>query len=311
LTAPVLVIGAGSIGARHARNLAAAGADVSITDVDADRAAALALPVVPYSLSHLGEFAGIVVASPTSAHAEQASAAVAAGVPVLVEKPLALSLDQAGSLATSPAVMVGYNLRFHEPIRTLRALTTAGRAGTIRTARFWFGSYLPDWRPAADYRATYSARRELGGGVLLDAIHELDLAVWWFGPDLKVVAAAIDRLGSLDIDVEDSVHALLHAEDPAVTVEVSLDYLSRRYRRGIELVGDMATLRLDWARGVIEIEDREGVEKIEASAAVDSSYEREAIHFLDWIEGRGRPHVDGREGGASLRLADDIRVAGS
>ena len=58
--------------------------------------------------------------------------------------------------------------------------TAAGSVGSS-SVRLWFGSWLPDWRPAVDYRPTYSARAELGGGVLLDAIHELDMLVWLLG----------------------------------------------------------------------------------------------------------------------------------
>ncbi len=306
----VLVLGAGSIGARHARELVALGADVDVADPEPARAAAVigATPV-PFGLgAELAGYDGIVVASPTRFHVEQALAALESGAKVLVEKPLALSVAEARPLVPwSASVMVGYNLRFHSPSRQLRELTADGTVGTVRAARFWFGSYLPDWRPGIDYRQSYSARADLGGGILLDAIHELDLVVWWFGTAVAVTASMVARVGELDIDVEDTVKALLRTGD-GVPVEVSLDYLSRRYRRGVELIGEDATLRFDWARQEIEIDRSSGTVVIQDKTAVAQSYVLQSACFLEWLRGEGPAGVGGTEALASLRLADEIRA---
>ena len=306
----VLVLGAGSIGSRHARNLVAAGADVSVADPEPARAGAVtgATPVA-YDLGAMADHDGVVIASPTSEHAAQARAAVSAGVQALVEKPLARTTAEANGIATAgDRLMVGYNLRFHAPVRRMMRLVHGGRIGRITAARLWFGSYLPDWRPGTDFRASYSARADLGGGILLDAIHELDLAVWLLGPRFEVMAARMEQLGDLGIDVEDTVKALLRHESGAL-VELSLDYLSRRYRRGIEVIGTDGTIRLDWAREVIEVEDGEDLHTELATAPIDRSYREEAGCFLQWLSGEARPPVDATTGLDSLRLADQIREA--
>jgi predicted dehydrogenase len=98
--------------------------------------------------------------------------------------------------------------------------------------------------------------------------------------------------------------------DPAGPVaQLSLDYLSRRYRRGIEVVGTDATVRLDWARQVIELEDAAGVAVEPADTPLAESYRVQARVFLDWIAGDAAPPVDGATGAASVRLADRIRAA--
>ena len=306
----VLVLGAGSIGRRHARNLASAGASVSL----ADPAAAAEGIVEPDGVTRIDwddadphRFAGVVVASPTVHHLDQATAAVDAGVGVLVEKPLATTVAGGESLrSANDSVRVGFNLRFHEPIRRLVALVHGGRAGEVVAARLWFGYHLPSWRPGVDYRQTYSARADLGGGILLDAIHELDLAVWLLGPDLVVDHSLVARVGDLDLDVEDTVRAQLRTPD-GVPVEIALDYLSRDYRRGIEVIGTEATVRLDWARRVVEVADADGVTVEDADVPVDASYEAEAETFLDWLDGRADLPVDVETALASLRLADEIR----
>ena len=246
----VLVVGAGSIGVRHAHNLQQQGAVVAITDPDPGRAHAVPdAEAVTFDLSSFDQYDGIVIASPSVFHLDQASAALDAGVKALVEKPLATStagLDDLVSRAKD-RLMVGYNLRLHDPVARLVSWLHDDRVGRPLSTRLWFGHHLPAWRPGVDYRTTYSANAEMGGGVLLDAIHELDLAVWMLGGDLEVVEATVDRVGTLEIDVEDTVRALMRRADGAIA-EVELDYLSPRYRRGIEVVGDQGTHDRDGGR---------------------------------------------------------------
>lgn len=309
----ILVLGAGSIGTRHARHLRAAGAVVSVTDPDPDRAAAVvdATPL-PFDLGRLGPFDGVVVASPTTHHLEHATWALGVAGRVLVEKPLASDLSGVDQLLADTAgrLMVGFNLRLHEPVERLTGLLRSGEAGDLSSVRVWFGSWLPDWRPSVDYRTTYSARADLGGGVLLDAIHELDLLVWIMGDDdFEVVGVVVDRLGSLHLDVEDTVKALLRHRS-GVVAEVSLDYLSRRYRRGVEAIGDRATVRLDWNRRSLEIEDADGVRIEAASTPLDESYRRQAQRFVEFIVDGRPPPVEGHDARRSLALAIAIREAG-
>jgi predicted dehydrogenase len=307
----VLVVGAGSSGARHARNLVGHGARVVAMDVDEGRAAAApAIETMPLDLDRVGEFEGVVIATPTALHREQAMIALGGGAAVLVEKPLAASEEGLEDLvsAAGDRLAVGYNLRLHRPVERLRELLVAGRAGRVIHVHAWFGSYLPDWRPHVDYRRTYSAHAAEGGGVLRDASHELDLLVWLLGQSWSVEGAVMARRSKLEIDVEDVAAAVLRSED-GIPALLSLDYVSRRYRRGLEIVGEDATLRLDWARGALEVEDATGVAVEEANESVEDSYRREAHAFLDLVTGRAGPVVSAAEGAASVRLVAAIEEA--
>ena len=307
----ILVLGAGSAGSRHARLLIERRAVVDVADPDLARAQSIAgAHAVEYDPDRLDTYDGIVVASPTRFHTDQAALALARSAHVLVEKPLAECGTDAGRLATagSGRLMVGYNLRLHRPNQRVMTLIESGAIGRVLSVRLWFGSYLPNWRPGIDYRTTYSARAELGGGVLLDAIHELDLLVWLLGAGLEVVGATLDRVGDLDIDVEDTVRALFRRED-GVSAELALDYLSRQYRRGIAVVGPDATIRLDWARQVIELEGPDKTFSEPADTPVMASYERQADRFLSWITDGVAPPVDGETGAASVRDVDAVRAA--
>ena len=243
----VLVIGCGSIGRRHAAN-AARLAQVAVTDIVPERAAETAKALgLAYHASLDEALAAkpnaVVVATPHTTHIPLARAVLAAGADVLVEKPLAANLDGLSAfLAEAEScrrrVRVVCNMRFHPAVAALRrALPSVGKP---LFARAQYGNYLPDMRPGADYRMLYCANAAAGGGVILDAIHEIDYLSWLFGP-VESVSAEAGRIGSLEIDVEDYA-ALVLTHHGGMRSEIHLDYLQRSKRRGCEIVGTEGTL---------------------------------------------------------------------
>ena len=123
-----------------------------------------------------------------------------------------------------------------------------------------------------------------------------------------VLGAACERSGALELDVEDTVKALIRCPGGALAT-ISLDYLARRYRRGVEVTGDQATIRLDWARQVLEIETADTITTEAVDAPLDRAYELQADAFVRWVGGGEPLPVDARTGLASLTLADQIRAA--
>lgn len=293
----ILVIGGGSIGRRHAMNLGRLGADVTVVDVEMGS-------TVP------GGYDGIVVASPTMLHAGHAIAGLATGAAVFVEKPMACSLDEGIELVSigGDRLMIGYNLRYHAALRRLADLIADGVCGKPCAFRLWFGQWLPDWRPNVDYRMTYSARADLGGGILADASHELDLAAWYAGEGLEVVGAVVTRLGPLEIDVEDTVRALLRSSSGA-PVSIELDCLARQYRRGIEVVGDLATVGYDWSTQLLTVQSATETSTEVFAVDINDTYVAEMVDFLALTTSGEHPGVNTGSGGlASLRLVDAIRA---
>ena len=252
----------------------------------------------------------MVVASPSSAHAEHARAALEAGRDVLVEKPLATNADDAEALAVYAeqagcTCAVAMNLHFHPAVRRLRKLVSERALGKPLLASAWFGYDLRRWRPGTDYRSSYSARAELGGGIVLDAIHELDYLLWLLGP-VAEVGARVDRLSDLEVDVEDVAVSWLRFRSGALA-SVDLNFFEPAYRRGCLIAGSDATARWDWNLGTITLVSGDGSKALDVGYDVSESYRAGAVDFVNALESGRPPETPAAEGVAALRVADAIK----
>lgn len=238
----VLVVGCGSIGRRHAGN-AARLAEVAVHDSSPEAARDCAAASGARAFARLEEAlawgpSAVVVATPHRSHLAVARQAIAAGAHVLIEKPLSDTLNGVaefldGTDASGRRAYVVCNMRFHPGPAALKR--NIGVVGKPLFARAHVGNYLPAMRPDRDYRTLYAARRAEGGGVVLDAIHEIDTLTWLLG-EVESVCCQAARLGGLEIDVED--YALLAlAHRGGARSSAALDYLRRRKSRGCEIVG--------------------------------------------------------------------------
>lgn len=281
----VAVIGQGSIGTRHAQNLLTLGCQVIVCDPFQDQSPlenVLFTKSVDEALSksHIA-----IIASPSSEHFTQARQALEYGCHVLLEKPFATTREDARLLLeyvrqSKKTLAVGMNLRFHPSLIKVRELIQSGAIGEPRVAHITFGSWLPGWRPGVDYRSTYSARAELGGGVLLDAIHEIDYLIWLFGSVGEVSTAYLGRLSNLEIDVEDTaLFTLTHSSNVISTV--ALDYIDREYRRGCRIIGEEGTVEWSWRDEYVQLVNT-GQEPVRHNilANVTSTYKEQTGAFL-------------------------------
>ncbi len=310
------VVGCGSIGARHLRNLAALGcADLIAVDPDPARreaaAAAVGAQTAPDVSTALAAGASVVlVAAPTALHVDVAREAVEAGADLFVEKPLAATLDGVDELIEAAdrhrtTALVACNLRFHPGLRRLRELARAGAIGRVVSVRLEFGSWLPDWRPSQDYRDGYAVRRASGGGIVLDAIHELDYARWLVG-DVHSVACFADRLSSLELETEDVAAVLLRFAGGAIG-EVHLDYVQRDYSRTCQVIGEAGTLRWDFTTGETRLYAAgDGKWRSFGPAStwtINDMYVAELEHFLACLRGEAAPEQSLRDGRRALEIA--------
>ena len=244
----VLIIGYGSIGARHARllsELKCQAAVVSERKVDfpktyASLAAALAVEQPSY----------IVIANATSQHHDSllALAKLDYAGTVLVEKPVFSNWVDIKPLPFQ-SIFVGYNLRFHPIIKRLKLLLDGEQVLSVLA---YVGQYLPDWRPDTDYRESYSASAAKGGGVLRDLSHELDYLTWLLG-GWKRVSALGGKFSQLEI-TSDDIYALSIDTPACPIVTVQMNYLDRLTRRFVLINTSNHTIEADFIKGVVRID---------------------------------------------------------
>jgi predicted dehydrogenase len=315
----ILTLGVGSIGSRHCRNLAVLGQEVLAWDTDPARRkeiGTLAGVSVAASLDEAlaAEPDGVLICTPPASHLELARRALAAGAHLFVEKPIAHASAEVPALIAEAArrerlLVVGFNLRFLPSLRRVKALLEDKRVGPVRAVRAEFGSYLPDWRPGRDYRDNYAVRAALGGGILLDAIHELDYLGWLFGEAAEVFCAA-GHVSDLAGDTEDLAETTLRFES-GMLAQVHLDYLQRVYRRNLQIIGDAGVITWDYPTHAVTVRVAESPPETMSVPDGDASdmYLAEMRHFVRCMEGRESPLVDGREGLRSLRLVEAAKVS--
>jgi predicted dehydrogenase len=241
-----LIVGMGSIGKRHARYLSNRGHEVMGVDPLVSEGGGVSM-VASMDEAWMMKPDMVWVCSPTNLHAEQVLWALEKGLPVFVEKPVASSLESAlriretwKRLSKKRLVWVGCNMRFHPGALRLKKALEEGLVGRPLVFRIHFSHYLPNMRPGTDYRQTYAAKASLGGGIIRDDIHDIDLALWYAGPVARTVALAA-RSGALDMDAEDVAHISLLHQNGAFS-EIHMDFLRRDKSRGVEVIGEKGTL---------------------------------------------------------------------
>jgi len=314
-----LVVGAGSVGTRHCKNLVALGHEVAAWDADAERRAeAVALPGVAAAASLEAGLAAapaaVLVCTPPASHLAIARRALEARAHVFIEKPIAATTDDVPGLLElarrqGRLVSVGYNLRFLPSLRRVKSLLDAGRIGRVLAARAEFGFYLPAWRPDRDYRANYAVSRQLGGGILLDAIHELDYLGWLLGDPVEVLCAAA-HVSELAGDTEDVAEVTLRFSDGALG-QVHVDYVRRAYRRTLEVLGAEGVIEWEYPSQRVTVRGPapDHVEDIAVPGIDADMYVEEMKHLVRCLESAEAPMVDGAEALRSLRLVEAAKAS--
>lgn len=231
------VIGYGSIGQRHAKNLRKLGAEVTVYDLSSDAVATarrdgfeaveVYVPTISYEIKH----DACVIATPPKYHIGQLLVCLDEGVKaVLVEKPLAVGLNETKLLRGVPGrnVLVGYNLRYVKELCSLCEIIFSKQYGAIQHVEICCSSDLRTWRKTDSTRG-YAAD-PVGGGVLLDISHEIDYMRWLFGMP-QSVCASLQKTNRLNMPTEDIADMLFKYD--GFDVAMHLDYYGpmRRYCR--------------------------------------------------------------------------------
>lgn len=321
-----LIAGLGSIGRRHLRNLVALGErdivlyrthqsslpedELSGFPVETDLQAALA--------RHPD---AVIVSNPTSLHLQVAIPAAQAGCHLLLEKPLSHSLQGVDELLAAVQsgagqVLIGFQFRFHPGLQLISRLLEEGAIGRPLSVHAHWGEYLPGWHPWEDYRQGYSARRDLGGGVVLTLSHPLDYLRWLLG-EVRALWAFTASLSDLALEVEDTAEIGLQFSNGTLG-SVHLDYNQRPPAHTLQVIGSRGTVGWDNADGAVHLFQVNN--SSEAGLGVGwqtfpppPGFERnhlflaEMRHFLQVVRGEATPFCTLQDGIQALRLALSVQ----
>jgi predicted dehydrogenase len=262
----------------------------------------------------------IVICNPSSEHINTALKLVQAGVSIFIEKPLSDSTKDIVQLiskleAVNGVLMVGYNLRYLNSLREFRRHLNERLIGEPLSVRCDVGQYLPSWRPKKDYRDSVSAKKELGGGVLLELSHEIDYLRWIFG-EVDWIRATLLRQSELEIDVEDTVHLTIGFEKfyskRQLIASLNMDFIRHDTTRICTVIGEKGSLRWDGILG--EVSFFQAGEKSWKTLFVDDNG-IEGTYILEWqelmkaIDEKRLPEVTGEDGLRVIEVIEAARVS--
>jgi predicted dehydrogenase len=313
-----LIAGLGSVGRRHLRNLRALGErDILLyrthraTLPDDELAGLPEETDLRRALDYRPD--AVIVANPTALHLDVAIPAAEAGCSILMEKPVSASLERLDALQTAlqrggGKLAGGFMFRFHPGLQRIKGWLAEGVIGTPVSACAAWGEYLPSWHPWEDYRNTYAARPDLGGGVVLTLCHPLDYLHWMLG-EAEAVTAFTGRQG-LDLEVIDTAEIGIKFRCGALA-SVHLDYVRRPAKHTLEIVGSGGTITWDNADGTACLAQvgPDGKAGDWQLFPVPESFERNVMfldemrNFLAVVRGEAEPASTLDDGIYALKLA--------
>jgi len=261
-----------------------------------------------------------VIANPSTFHTQIAYELALARVNLLIEKPISSSIEGVVELIkkceeNNLVLMVGYNLRFSKSLNFFRESLLEGNIGQIQSIRCEVGQYLPSWRPESDYRQGVSARKELGGGALLELSHEIDYLRWIFG-EVDWVRATLSQQSRLEIDVEDTVHLTLGFvstnNEKQLVGTLNLDLIRHDRTRTCTAIGEKGTLRWNGLTGdvdLFEIGSSDWKKLYGHEPQRDETYAAEWKDLVEAIELRNDPSITGDDGLRALEIIEAARIS--
>jgi len=327
----ILMIGLGGIGQRHVLNLRTLmGNSVEIIayryrndpkvltdqlEIEAgsslvDKYTINVYPTLSDALNQKPDVA--FICNPSSLHIPVALQAAQKGCNLFIEKPLSHTMENVEELinlveSRNIKATVGYQMRYHPCLIRLHSLLQEHVVGKIISVRAEVGEYLPAWHAYEDYRQLYASQRELGGGVILTQIHELDYLYRLFGIPKRIFAIG-GHLSDLEVDVEDTADILMECmlDNRVVPVSIHMDYIQRPPVRICEVIGDDGKIIVNFREFAIDVYDGSGnqSERITfENHGRNQLFLPQMKHFIEYLQGTSQANVTLRDAANSLKMA--------
>src|SRR3990170_7867191 len=312
-----LVIGCGSIGQRHIKNLKTL-QPKSIIDVFDPQSKLLKQVCTKFKITPASKnsvksntYDCVIICTPPITHIQYAKEAILCGSNVFIEKPLLSSSNGINSLLSlakkkNTLVFVGYNLRFNKSICNIKKLLDSKKLGKPIHVSSYFGSYLPDWRPNQDYSKNYTARTNLGGGIIHDGSHELDYLRYFFG-NPKFIQSNYKKTKFLKSDTEALVDIILEFDNELLGT-IHLDYLRRQYKRTLEILFEHGIVEWSLSDSEIKLFNAKSKrwKKIKYPNSINEMYLDELKHVLKCLKTKTQSKIINLKNGVDTFLISEI-----
>ncbi|MHC8605715.1 Gfo/Idh/MocA family protein [Arenicellales bacterium IMCC58067] len=316
-----MVVGTGSIGNRHLRNLLELGhRDLIAVSEFSKRASleidGLSIPVhhnLKSLLEHNKSIKSVFLCNPSSMHYSYLLLCVYHGKHVYLEKPVASSISEITEveslIRSNPVtIAVGNQFRFDPQLIEIKERIAHNAIGEIHSTHAIQGEHIEDYHPGENFRLGYASRKELGGGVLLTQIHQIDYLNWLLGP-FKSVLATYSKPHLLNLDVEENVSYLL-CGPKGETVYGHVDYLRRPKIASLVLSGTLGTIEwsyYDRSLKVIGTEPDSSPSVSNINEDRNVLFQRAIKNFFDSIDGKSFPRSTLVDGINALAIVEAIK----
>ncbi len=303
----ILIVGLGSIGQRHAACLQKLN-DVEIAVLRTKKGTLKEKSGFTefYSLDEALTYQpdGVIIANPTSLHVETALPFLQNGIKVLIEKPIAYSSADAEKLsAYSENVRVAYCVRFLPLINIIKEIATSEKVYKISFKRSY---YLPKWHPYADYRTEYTAKKELGGGVIRTLSHEIDLMLYLFGEPVSTVGVT-DKISALEIDTDDFAFVTCKMKSGA-RINFELDFFSPKNVNSAEMFTEKGKYTWDMNEMLFTSYSETAPERLYGPELfnIEKMYSNQAEDFIGFVKGNKSENATYQSSLSVLNIIEEV-----
>ena len=256
----------------------------------------------------------VFITNTTNLHVKTAIKLANANIHLFIEKPLSNSTKEIKLLLDTIRkrkliTMMGCVLRFNPGIQKIKKIISENKIGRVISVHAENGSFLPEWHSYEDYKKSYASRNDLGGGVVLTNIHELDYLYWIFG-NVQEVFSITGKFSELKIDVEDLSSILLRFSNDVIA-EIHLDYFQKPSARSCKIVGTHGTLYWDSNKNHVllyDVKKKKWIKKMKLkNYNINEMYLDEIKHFIKCVKKNEKSINPIEEGAKILNVAIGIK----
>ena len=314
----IFVIGCGSIGQRHIKNLLKMG----INEIEVYDQNKLLLEKVrkKFRIMALNSLKFnnpdcTLICTPPNSHLKLAKKSLDENSHVFIEKPLSNSLIGLSNLLELSKkkklnVFVGYVFRFDRGLIKAKQIITQRKIGKVLAFDAYEGWYLPNWRPWQNYKTSYTASEKLGGGIILDGSHELNY-LQWLGGKINQIFSYYVKIPKLKVKTEGIAEILILFKSKSIG-RIHLDFLNPNYNRHCEILGDEGSIKWLFEKQIIEINkfNQKKPSIVKYSSDYNQMYIDEMKYVVNCLHGKKNDIISLAEGIKTLDISLAIKKSG-